>query len=409
MGGSFTTADGQQRDRIAAYSTATGQLISSFAPNLDASVNAITATNTTVYVGGDFGTANGVARSKLAAFSAADGSLLGWAPTADNSVKAMVLTPDGSRVIVGGMFLNVNGSPAAGLGALDATSGTLLPWAATNLIKEGGSASAISDLTTDGTAIYGSTWAFGSPITTLSGAFSADPDTGNLNWIENCWGDEYNIFAVNGAVYQVGHSHNCASVNGFPETNPRTWHRSLALTAQATGTLGHDIGNPDSHSTDFFGQPAPSIINWFPDLDIGTFTGQDQGPWTVRGNSQYIVEGGEFQHVNGVAQQGLVRFAVAIDRAEQTRPAAVGSGHDPESVGALEWVGPRVMEHGLGSRRQDADLHRAAQWLDRVHHNCRWAVLELADDGLHRHRPEPGHHLQLSGAGQRSQRQRYLE
>ena len=90
VGGSFTTADGQQRDRIAAYSTATGQLISSFAPNLDATVNAITATNTTVYVGGNFSTANGVARSRLAAFSAADGSLLGWAPTADDSVKAMV-------------------------------------------------------------------------------------------------------------------------------------------------------------------------------------------------------------------------------------------------------------------------------------------------------------------------------
>src|ERR1019366_3714007 len=84
-----------------------------------------------------------------AAFSAADGSLLGWAPTADDSVKAMVLTPDGSRVIVGGMFLNLNGSPASGLGALDATSGTLLPWAATNLIQEGGSASTISDLYTD--------------------------------------------------------------------------------------------------------------------------------------------------------------------------------------------------------------------------------------------------------------------
>ena len=332
VGGSFTTADGVQRDRIAAYSTATGQLISSFAPNLDASVNAITATNTTVYVGGNFSTANGVARSHLAAFSAADGSLLGWAPTADDSVKTMVLTPDGSRVIVGGMFLNLNGSPAAGLGALDATSGTLLPWAATNLIKEGGSASGISDLSTDGTEIYGSTWAFGSNITTLSGNFSADPDTGTLNWISDCWGDEYNIFAVNGAVYQVGHSHNCSTVNGFPDTNPRTTQRSMAYTAQATGTLGHDIGNPDSHSTDFFGQPAPSIINWWPDLDEGTYTGQNQGPWAVRGNSQYIAEGGEFQHVNGVAQQGLVRFAIPSIAPHQQGPMVTGSQFMPSLV-----------------------------------------------------------------------------
>ena len=177
----------------------------------------------------NFSTANGVARSHLAAFSAADGSLLGWAPTADDSVKTMALTPDGSRVIVGGVFLNINGSPAAGLGALDATTGTLLPWAATNLIKEGGSASGVSGLYTDGTAMYGTTWAFGSPITTLSGMFSADPDSGNLNWIEDCWGDEYGVFAVNGAAYQVGHSHNCSTVNGFPNTNPETHQRSIAL------------------------------------------------------------------------------------------------------------------------------------------------------------------------------------
>ena len=332
VGGSFTTADGQQRDRIAAYSTSTGQLISSFAPNLDATVNAITATNTTVYVGGNFSTANGVARSHLAAFSAADGSLLGWAPTADDSVKTMALTPDGSRVIVGGVFLNINGSPAEGLGALDATTGTLLPWAATNLIKEGGSASGVSGLYTDGTAMYGTTWAYGSPITTLSGMFSADPDSGNLNWIEDCWGDEYGVFAVNGAAYQVGHSHNCSTVNGFPNTNPETHQRSIAYTAQATGTLGHDIGNPDSHSSDFYGQPAPSIINWWPDLDIGTYTGQNQGPWSISGNSQYVVEGGEFLHVNGVAQQGLVRFANPSIAPHLQGPMVTGSQFMPSLV-----------------------------------------------------------------------------
>ena len=331
VGGSFTTADGQQRDRIAAYSTATGQLISSFAPNLDATVNAITATNTTVYVGGNFSTANGVARSRLAAFSAADGSLLGWAPTADDSVKAMVLTPDDSRVIVGGMFLNINGSPAEGLAALDATTGTLLPWAATNLIKEGGSGSQVSDLSTDGTAIYGTGWAYGSNISTLEGGWSADPDTGNINWIENCWGDTYGIFGVNGAVYEVSHHHACQTLGGYPDTNPRVFHQSMAFTAQATGTLGHDIGNPDP-APDMYGDPAPSIINWFPDTDNGTYTGLNEGTWSVSGNSQYVVEGGEFLHVNGVAQQGLVRFAVPSIAPDKQGPMVTGSQFVPSLV-----------------------------------------------------------------------------
>ena len=76
VGGSFTTVNGVQRSRIAAYSTATGQLVSTFTPNLDAQVRAITVTNTAVYVGGIFSRANGVARSRLAAFSPTNGALL---------------------------------------------------------------------------------------------------------------------------------------------------------------------------------------------------------------------------------------------------------------------------------------------------------------------------------------------
>src|SRR5882762_4808385 len=56
VGGDFTTADGVDRYRIAAYSTSTGQLISSFAPVLDYVVKSIVATATTVYVGGSFST-----------------------------------------------------------------------------------------------------------------------------------------------------------------------------------------------------------------------------------------------------------------------------------------------------------------------------------------------------------------
>ena len=87
-------------------------MINTFAPNLNAQVLAITATNTTVYVGGIFSTANGNARSRLAAFSATNGALLGWAPVANYDVNALLLTPDGSKVIVGGAFATINGSTA---------------------------------------------------------------------------------------------------------------------------------------------------------------------------------------------------------------------------------------------------------------------------------------------------------
>ena len=36
-----------------------------------------------------------------------------------------------------------------------------------------------------------------------------------------------------------------------------------------------------------------------------------QGPWTVTGNDEYVVFGGEFTRVSGQNQQGLVRFGVS--------------------------------------------------------------------------------------------------
>ena len=111
-------------------------------------------------------------------------------------------------------------------------------------------------------------------------------------------------------VYVASHMHFCANNGGFPDTNPRSiWHRGTAFTTQVTGTVAHN-GQPGGGYGDMYGQPSPSLINWLPDFDIGTYTGQSQGPWSVSGNTNYVAYGGEFLHVNGTAQQGLVRFAV---------------------------------------------------------------------------------------------------
>ena len=52
--GDFTKVDGVTHNRIAAFSTATGNLISTFTGNLNGSTKAVTANNSTVYVGGSF-------------------------------------------------------------------------------------------------------------------------------------------------------------------------------------------------------------------------------------------------------------------------------------------------------------------------------------------------------------------
>src|SRR4051812_1158577 len=67
VGGDFTQANGQARNRIAAYDTATGALVTTFRPAVTGAVRALAATNTTVYLGGSFTAAGGVSRTKLAA------------------------------------------------------------------------------------------------------------------------------------------------------------------------------------------------------------------------------------------------------------------------------------------------------------------------------------------------------
>ncbi len=335
VGGSFTRADGVTRNRIAAYSTRTGALITTFDPSVIGTVNSITATNDTVYAGGTFSAVNGVTRARLAAVSAANGALLGWAPTADAGVNAVLLTPDDSHVIVGGAFANINGTSARGLASLDATNGAPVAFAANQVVQDYGSGAAILSLSTDGKAVYGTGYVYGSPGN-FEGTFSADPGTGAINWLEDCHGDTYGAFSSGSQVYVVSHEHYCGNIGGFQDTNPRkAWYRSTAFTTAPTGTVSH---NSVGRYADFYGQPSPSLLNWFPAIDTGTYTRQTQGSWTVTGTSNYVVEGGEFLHVNGTAQQGLVRFAVPSIATDKFGPTDLGAISTGGSGGATPSV-----------------------------------------------------------------------
>ena len=328
IGGDFTAVNGVTRNRIAAFSTATGLLIPNFAPNVGGRVKAIFATNDRVYFGGQFSSVTGSGRVRLAAVRATDGGPLSWNPGADYTVNAVVMTPDSSRVIVGGAFQNVAGAPAYGLAALDANSGALLPWAAGDSIRDAGANSAILGLTTDGTSIFGNGYVFGTGGN-FEGTFSADPNSGTIKWLEDCHGDTYANYPAGGVVYTVSHAHYCGNIGGYGQSEPKPWainmHHALAFTNSVTGSANHDpLGYPD-----WYNQPTPSLINWFPDMAAGTFTGQSQAAWSVTGNGQYVVLGGEFPTVNGIGQQGLVRFAVAPTAPSLRGPMVTGGRFVP--------------------------------------------------------------------------------
>lgn len=305
--GDFSTVNGVTRNRIAAFDLPSGQL-SSFNPNSNSSVIGVDATNTTVYVTGTFGRVAGQDRAGAAAVTRS-GALLPWAPTAERRGRAVIVSPDESKVVVGGDFATLNGisNPGYGLGMVDAVTGASLPFSTNNVIRNAGNDAAILALKSDQDSIYGVGYTFGGGGN-LEGSFRASWDTGNLDWVDDCHGDLYDVQPMGDTVYAAGHPHYCGSLpGGFPQSDPWNFYRAIAMTKSAERATppGLNLGY-----FDFVGNPQPKLLHWFPTFNAGTVSGASQGPWTVNGNSEYLVYGGEFTRVNNTNQQGLVRFAV---------------------------------------------------------------------------------------------------
>ena len=327
LGGTFTQVGGVTRYRVAAISTATGALVTSWAPQVNARVTTLGMTASTVYVGGIFSSANGVAREGLAAFATSNGALKAWTGTpTGGGINALTVSPDGTKVIVGGSFTAYNGSsdPGYGMAATDAVTGASLTWKVNSLVRNGGPQASILSLTSSAEGVFGTGYVFGTGGN-LEGTFRASWEDGTLIWLEDCHGDTYSAVPVHDVVYTTGHPHYCGNIGGFPQANPWTYHRTLTFGMQATGTITAD---PLGYYN-FAGTPRPSLLTFYPDINTGTYTGQGQGPWNVAANDDYVLYGGEFTIVNNKKQQGLVRFASTAIAPNKEGPRLTGADFVP--------------------------------------------------------------------------------
>ncbi|MCW2706048.1 MAG: hypothetical protein JWQ37_4043 [Blastococcus sp.] len=303
VGGDFTTVDGVARGHIAAFDVATGALITTFAPTSNAAVYSLAATDTTVYAGGNFTTAGGQARTRLAAFTASNGAVTAWAPTANHTVRGIVLSPDGTRVNLAGQFSQINGATAIAVANVNTAGTEMRTWQLG--ITNSGDAGGVWNMKTDGTNLY--VVAYGFQVGNIEGTIALNPNTLELVWMNDCHGDPYDIFSTGTVVYTAGHVHDCETSGGYPDQRPTVWKRVIANTVAATGTLKATTQVP--RYTSWAGRPNPNLLTFFPLLTAGSFTGQNQAAWSASGNGSYLVLGGEFPTVNGTGQQALVRMA----------------------------------------------------------------------------------------------------
>ena len=129
VGGTFTSVTGvgestTTRRYLFAFSASTGKLVSSFAPNLNNSVNELIAgPGNSVYVGGAFTQVGGVNTSHVALLSTTNGApVAGFKAAATNGVVNSMVQR-GSHLYLGGNFTTIGGVAHAGIGSLNPTTG----------------------------------------------------------------------------------------------------------------------------------------------------------------------------------------------------------------------------------------------------------------------------------------------
>lgn len=348
--GNFTQVNGQTRNRIAVFDIATGQLSPlSKTPELNGPASTVAVTNSVAYVGGYFSAVNGESSARLGAIRLTNGNIVAAFRTRfndvngvrqptlpDNQVLALTVNPDGTRLMAAGNFTRAAFTNGAGVTAYSTANGRdgdsqgygiamfdtadgsrALTLNANTSVRNAGGNAWIFSLTSDANYAYGTGGHWGS-AGTIEGAFSIDWNSGNLNWIEDCHGDSYDIASVGDLVYSASHSHYCGNSGGFPQVDNGGWtfYHSTAWSKKVAGVNTADIyGYPDHPGT-----AHPQLTYWFPYTPSGTYTGKNQAVWTVDGNDQYVVYGGEFTSVNGGQQQGLVRYTVKSNAPNKQGP-----------------------------------------------------------------------------------------
>jgi hypothetical protein len=132
IGGSFTslrdarTGETVTRTRLARISLSSGELDRGWVATANDTVRAmaVSGDGTNVFVGGNFTTVNGQARGRIASLTTASGGLTaGWNASANNIVRAVAV--HGGLVYFGGFFTSVNGVSRLRAAAVAEANGAL--------------------------------------------------------------------------------------------------------------------------------------------------------------------------------------------------------------------------------------------------------------------------------------------
>ncbi len=322
---------------------------------------ALSPDGATVYVGGDFDSLNCgsecIPRSNLAAFPTnATATGTGFNPNLNNTVLAMVLSPDGSTLYVGGAFTTVNGGTTRNhLAAFNTTTGL-----ATSFNPNVDGNVRALQLSSDGSTLY-----VGGAFTTVNGgttrnhlaAFStAATGTVVAGFDPNIDSDVLSLALTSSTVYAGGY---------FSTVNGGTTRNYLAAFNTSDGIVTSFDPNPDCDVTalnildsvlyaggcfsDVNGGVTRNNFASFDMNSTGTVSSFDPDinsdvvsiAFTSSSDKMYV--GGYFTEVNGYGAHSLARFSVPVSTFTiDITAAGTGTGLVSTDVGGISFSYPTV-------------------------------------------------------------------
>ncbi|MFE6175833.1 fibronectin type III domain-containing protein [Streptomyces sp. NPDC056464] len=215
VGGSFTKAGGADVADAVALNTAGCSLRKDFRPTMSSYVRAIEVTNDAVYLGGDFTLVNGQDRERIAAFTPS-GKLLPFQAEIDAPVRAVLAAPKFGKLLVGGDFNMLNGQLEKSLAALHPVTGRTVAsyedWVPPR--------SSVKALARDGINFYVAAEGSGTGI--FDGRIAGRLSDGKMVWKDTCMGATQAVAVHKGVLYSGSHAHDCRDTpGGFVEFNNR--------------------------------------------------------------------------------------------------------------------------------------------------------------------------------------------
>ena len=103
---------------------------------------------------------------------------------------------------------------------------------------------------------------------------------------------------MNGYVYTVDHTHYCDNVGGFPQPQVRLADAASLAVVHAPRPPATSRREPWGYYN-WEGTPSPSLVAGIPQWRPAPTPAPNQAGWTVTGNGQYLLVGGEFLGVGG--------------------------------------------------------------------------------------------------------------